>query len=158
MQKIRGMIGGLLLVGLLAGCHSSTSDTLSKTVQPTPSKISAVRSVTTHDFLGRWVSANPAISLYLNTNHQIAWFQDGYAPVHRHANLALNDTQATFTIDHDVVKLTLNNANSLTLDYQGTSITLIKDPNWHPNHSIIPTTTNEALKSGTLTPTIKLSY
>ena len=61
MQKSRGIIVGLLLTGLLTGCHSAT-DTQTPTVQPATSKVSAVRSVTTRDFLGRWVSARPAMS------------------------------------------------------------------------------------------------
>ncbi|MDN6125526.1 MAG: hypothetical protein L0I82_03365, partial [Lactiplantibacillus plantarum] len=61
-------------------------------------------------------------------------------------------------IDHNVAKLTLNDANQMTMNYQGTNIALIKDPNWQPEHNQVPTTTNDALKAGTLTPTFKLSY
>ncbi|WP_246879613.1 hypothetical protein [Lactiplantibacillus plantarum] len=46
----------------------------------------------------------------------------------------------------------------MTMNYQGTNIALIKDPNWQPEHNQVPTTTNDALKAGTLTPTFKLSY
>ena len=157
MQNIRGMLVGVLLLGMLAGCHSATTDT-TPAPQSTTSKVSAVHSVTAHDFLGRWVSTDPATSLYLNANHQIGWFQTGQSPVKSHANLTLHDNQATSTIDHDTAELTLNNANSMTINYQGKQLTLIKDPNWHPSHSEIPTTTNQALKSETLTPTFKLSY
>ncbi|MCT4450566.1 hypothetical protein [Lactiplantibacillus plantarum] len=157
MQKSRGIIVGLLLTGLLTGCHSAT-DTQTPTVQPATSKVSAVRSVTTRDFLGRWVSARPAMSLYLSTNHQVAWFRRGHTPIRSRATLALSDTRATFTIDHNVAKLTLNDANQMTMNYQGTNIALIKDPNWQPEHNQVPTTTNDALKAGTLTPTFKLSY
>ncbi|MBO9165024.1 hypothetical protein [Lactiplantibacillus pentosus] len=156
MQKIRGIIVGLLLSGLLAGCQSKTSPT-AKPVQPTTSTVHAVQSVTSRDFLGRWVSKDPATSLYLNTEHQLGLFQAGKSPARNHTDFKLDETQLTVKIKQATAVLTLNNANSMTLDYQGTATTLVKDPNWRPNRSKIPTSTTQALKTSSLTPTFKVN-
>jgi len=157
MQKARGIMIILLLSGLLVGCQK-TADQNTKTVRPTTAKLSAVNSVTTHDFWGRWVSSKPATSLYLSSNQQYSLFQTDQSTLQGHSDLKLDNSHATLTIDKTQAQLTLNDANQMTLNYKGTQLTLTKDPNWEPTRSAIPEKASTALKPASLSPALKIAY
>ncbi|WP_237756499.1 hypothetical protein [Lactiplantibacillus herbarum] len=157
MQKVRGIGIILLLSGLLMGCQKA-ADQGAKIVRPTTARLSAVNSVSTHDFWGRWVSSKPATSLYLSGNQQYSLFQADQPTLQGHSDLKLDNSHATLTIDKTQAQLTLTDANQMTLNYKGTQLTLTKDPNWEPKTDAIPEKATTALKATSLSPAFKISY
>lgn len=161
MKNLRGMLGVMVLLALgLAGCQTVADDSLNnnqdQTVQSATPSLTAVSKVRKTDYLGRWVSTTQGAALYLTSNQKAAWFQKNHTTVKGHVTLKLGDNgQATLThAKFGTIKVTLQDATTMTLTRGKTTFKLTKDTGWSPKHGKIPTSTKTALNGTSLaTPT-----
>jgi hypothetical protein len=168
MKKLRGTLAVTLLLVLgLAGCQSVAKGAFKpeqsvKSVQSAAPSVTAVNKVQTSDYLGRWVNHSKEIALYLNKQQTMALFQTDHQTIHGQFKLKLSDNdQATLSQGQlGTAQLTLSNATTMTLKHGKTTIKLMKDTGWNPQHGMIPTSAKVALKASTLaTPTpLKPAY